>query len=163
MPIFTFRLQILLDQKLELEKQARAVASEKERLLDYARQTLEKLRQKEQGIQKQLREISSRLLLDHQVDQVLAVQRRNNYREGLAGDLKEAHEAALAQTFAVEEAEEEVTHAQTYAAQCSREVEKLEKYRDKQEARFRAEAERKEQLEQDELGTVMYLSGRDGN
>jgi flagellar biosynthesis chaperone FliJ len=163
MPTFTFRLQILLEQKLELEKQARAVVSEKDRLLMQAQQALEKLREREEGIQKQLRDISSRLLLDDQVNQALAVQRRNNYREALARDLKDAHEAALAQRYIVEEAEEELTRALTYAAECTREVEKLEKYRDKQEARFLAEAERKEQLEQDELGTVMYLSRRDGN
>jgi phosphomevalonate kinase len=162
MPVFTFRLQVLLDQKLELQKQARAAVSEKERLLNEAKRALDELREKEREIQKQFREISSRLLVDGQVNQVLAVQRKNNYREGLAGDLKDAREAALAQKFVVEEAEEELTQAQTYAAQCSREVEKLEKYRDKQEVRFRAEAERKEQLEQDELGIVMYLSGRDG-
>jgi len=56
----------------------------------------------------------------------------------------------------IEDCKEQVDLAQRHLAKCSREVEILNKHREKLEQRFRREAERKEALELDEIGNMLY-------
>ncbi|MBV8865369.1 MAG: hypothetical protein JO210_08235 [Acidobacteriaceae bacterium] len=162
MTAFTFRLQTLLDQKLKLETAARAAVIEKERALQEEQKTLLRLLENEQRIQRQILQARKEPLVTWRTNLAANIQRRNNYLEALQQDLKSAQDEVLVQKFAVQEAETRLNNAHTHAIECSREVEKLNKYRIKLENRFLSEAARKEELEQDEIGTVMYLNRRNG-
>lgn len=162
MAAFTFRLQTLLDQKLEIEARARAAVVEKQRILEEQQCLLLKLIENEERIWRSIVRIRDELLLVAETNTGADVQRKNDYLEALRQDLRAAHDQTLMQQFAAEEAQMNVETAQAYALECFREAEKLTRYRAKLEKRFLTEAARKEELEQDELGTAMYLSRRAG-
>lgn len=162
MAAFTFRLQTLLDQKLEIEARARAAVVEKQRILEEQQCLLLKLIENEERIWRSIVRIRDELLLVAETNTGADVQRKNDYLAALRQDLRAAHDQTLMQQFAAEEAQMNVETAQAYALECFREAEKLTRYRAKLEKRFLAEAARKEELEQDELGTAMYLSRRAG-
>lgn len=162
MAAFIFRLQVLLDQKLEIQANARAAAVEKQLILDEQQRILDELWQNEKRIEQSIFRIRDELLLTSGPNVVADVQRKNDYVAALRQDLNAAHNRTLIQKFAVEEAEMNLNEAQAYALECFREAEKLSRYREKLEKRFFAEAAKKEHLEQDELGTAMYLSRRAG-
>lgn len=159
---FTFRLQAVLDQKRDMEAKAKLAAAEKQRVFEEQQTLLVQLLEREHGIQRTILRTREELLPPGATNAVTDIQRRNDYLEALGHDLKAAHERVLIQQFAVEEAQMDLDRARAYALECYREAEKLSKYREKLEERFLAEAEKKEALEQDELGTTMYLSRRAG-
>ncbi len=160
MQAFTFRLQALLDQKLDLEAKARVAVAEKERALHEQRDIFLRLLENEKRIELFLFGARKELLLTHVTNMGADIQRRNDYVAALGEDLRAAHERTVVQKFAVEEAEIKLNEAQGYALECFREAKKLVRYREKLEKRFLAEAAKKEELEQNELGTTMYLSRR---
>lgn len=160
MAVFTFRLQTLLDQKLDMEAKARVAVAEKERILEEEQRILLQLIEDENCIQRSILRTRNELLLVTVTNVGADVQRKNDYLAALRHDLKAAHDQTLIQQFAVEEAQMSLDKAQAYALECFREAEKLSRYRTKLEKRFFAEAAQKEELEQDELGTTMYLSNR---
>jgi len=162
MPAFTFRLQTLLDQKCEMETKAKAAVVEKQRIVDEQRATLLNLVEGEKRIESSILRTHDDLLMVAVTNIGADIQRKNDYLAALRKDLSAAHERTLVQKFAVEEAEIHLGDARTYALECFREAEKLSRYRDKLEKCFLAAAAKQEQLEQDELGTTMYLSGRAG-
>jgi hypothetical protein len=158
--VFTFRLQTLLDQKIGVEAKARAAAAQKRRILEEQQSIHLRLLEREKGIQQSIVHTRDELLLNTGNNLGADIQRRNEYFAALRQDVGAAHGQTLIQQFAVEEAQMDFDKAQAYALECFREAEKLNKYREKLEKRFHAEALRKEGREQDELGTAMYLSRR---
>lgn len=162
MAVFTFRLQTLLDQKLDTEAKARVAVAEKQRILEEQQHILLQLIEDENHIQRSISHTREELLLAAVTNVGRDVQRKNDYLTALRQDLKAAHEQTLIQRFATEEAQMDLDKALAYALECFREAEKLSRYRSKLERRFFAEAAKREELEQDELGTTMYLSRRAG-
>jgi hypothetical protein len=160
--VFTFRLQTLLDQKVDMEAKARVAAAEKRRILEEQQSIHLQLAEREERIQQAIVRTREELLLNTGNNLGADVQRKNDYFAALRQDLSAAHEQTLIQQFAVEEAQMNLDNAQAYALECFREAEKLNRYRTKLEKRFFAEAAKKEASEQDELGTAMYLSRRSG-
>jgi flagellar biosynthesis chaperone FliJ len=160
--VFTFRLQTLLDQKLEMEAKARLAVAERQRILDEQQNILLQVIENEKRIQRSISRTRDELLLARVTNVGADVQRKNDYLAALRQDLKTAHDQTLVQQFAVEEEQMNLEKAQAYALECFREAEKLSRYRAKLEKRFFAEGSRKEELEQDEFGTTMYLSRRTG-
>ena len=160
MAVFTFRLQPLLDQKLDIEAKARAAVVEKQLILEEQERLLEELLRNEKRIEQSILRTRDELLIISVPNSGADVQRKNDYLEALRQDLSAAHNQTLIQKFAVEEAEMNLDQARAYALECFREAEKLSRYREKLEKRFFAQAAKQEQLEQDELGTTMYLSRR---
>ncbi len=158
MATFIFRLQTLLDQKLDMQAQARAAVSEKQRVLDDQQSVLLELVENERRTEHSISCTRNELLLASVTNSGADVQRKNEYLAALRQDFSAARHQTLVQKFAVEEAEMTLHQAQAYALECFREAEKLSRYREKLEKRFFAEAAKKEELEQDELGTTMYLS-----
>jgi flagellar biosynthesis chaperone FliJ len=77
---------------------------------------------------------------------------------GLKLDVQGAQSALLSQQVFVDQAVEAVLQARTALEEVRREVDVLEKYREKAEKRFLQEAAYREELEQDEIGNVMHLS-----
>src|SRR5262249_33579808 len=88
------------------------------------------------------------------------VQGRKAFVEALGEDVEKARDAVFSQEMVVQERNEGVGTATRQVAECTRQVDVLEKHRGKLEKRFRDELESKEALEQDELGNVMYLMRR---
>jgi flagellar biosynthesis chaperone FliJ len=162
MPPFTFRLQTLLDQKLEAERAAKAAVVERRGALQEEQNKLRGLEGKEALVQQRVSLARAELLMPAGIQSSADIQRKNDYLWALQQDLKVAHDDVLIQNFAVEEAESALAKSQAHAAMCSREAGKLSKYRAKLESRYLALAAKKEELEQDELGTVMFLSRRAG-
>jgi chromosome segregation ATPase len=78
--------------------------------------------------------------------------------------LEEQNERAVAETKAQElsvtEADERLAAARETLASRSGDVEVLEKHRARLERRFRAETEKKEALDQEEMANVIFLQGR---
>lgn len=162
MAVFTFRLQTLLDQRVEMERKAKAAVAEKHRILEEEQRVLLQLAEGEKRIARAISRAREELLLATKPNAGADVHRKNDYLMALRQDLSAAHDQTLIQQFAVEEAQMNLNKAQAYALECVREAEKLNKYRGKLEKRFVAEAAKKEELEQDELGTAMYVRQRSG-
>jgi len=153
-----FRLQPLLDQRLKAKQEADEALATREKALRDEMETLSMLERKE---------IESRELLARTRRAVLVtsgepisaneLHNRSNrvlfLKERLGKDL----DAVFAQKLAIEDAETRVVEARRRMIDAKREAEILEKYRARQERRLRAELERKEDLELDEIGTVVHL------
>jgi flagellar biosynthesis chaperone FliJ len=162
MQAFTFRLQTLLEQKLDSEAKAKVAVAEKQQSLHEQKTLLIRLEENERRIERSILRAREELLPVSVANTAADVQRRNDYLLALRQDLSAAKQQTLIQRFAVEEAEMHVNEAQAYALECFRESEKLSRYREKLERRFLAEAAKKEELEQDEIGTTMHVSRRAG-
>lgn len=160
MPEFLFRLQTLLDQKLDMETKARAAVVEQQRIFDEQQAFLLQSIDNRNRIERSISRARDELLLTAVPNKGADVLCRNQHLVALKQDLSAAHEQMLIQKFAVEEAEANLMAAQTHALECWREAEKLSKYKERLETRFFADAAKKEELEQTELGTTMYRSRR---
>jgi flagellar export protein FliJ len=162
MPAFRFRLQPLLDRKIEIEEEARKALKDCQDELAAEETRLEECRAR-------LRELSARLedlrrnIMTPGPDNTISgdeVHRRAEYLKALGLDVEAAKDAVFAQKLVVDECEDRVKEAEQHLLECRRQVEVLEKYRDRLAERFRREQERKEAVEQDEIGNVIYLSKR---
>ena len=162
MQAFTFRLQTLLEQKLDIETKAKVAVAEKQQILQEQQRLLLKLEENEKRIERSILRAREELLLVSVTNAAADVQRRNEYLLALQQDLSAAKQQTLIRKFAVEEAEMHLSEAQAYALKSFRDSEKLSKYREKLETRFLAEMAKKEELEQDEIGTTMHVSRRGG-
>jgi flagellar biosynthesis chaperone FliJ len=85
---------------------------------------------------------------------------RKDYLRGLEQDVEAAKDAVFSQRLVVEEVEERLASARSQLAERTRDVEILEKHRDRLEQRYRRDVARKEAIEQDEVGNMLYLSRR---
>jgi flagellar biosynthesis chaperone FliJ len=159
MPTFQFRLQALLDQRLEAKKRADEALAGRQQELAAEQQTLQDLEEEVERLTKLHHE--KRLeLAKSRVRQGLRLTNQTDFLQGLKVDIQAARSGVLAQQIFVEQAEEAVREAQQAAVAYQREVDVLDKYREKVEKRFWAELAYREELEQDEIGNVMYLSRR---
>jgi flagellar export protein FliJ len=155
---FTFRLQTLLDQKLAAELAAKVLLADTQRALQQQQKHLLDLQGKEAHLAQRVAATRAELLLGSGAISSTALQHKSAFLDGLRQDHSVAHDNVLIQQFTVEEAELAVNQARAKLVECSREVEKLTKYRDRLFERHRSAAAKKEELEQDELGTVMFLA-----
>ncbi len=162
MPVFTFRLQPLLDQKLEAEREAKIAFTLQAQALEREQNTLVQCLEAEKRTQRQVSGALAELLHATQTNAGIEIQRRNDYLLGLQQDLRSAQDKVLFQKFVVEEAEVKLKQARHKLVECSREVQKLTKFCDKLKSRFLADLTRKEAWEQDEAATVLYLRGKAG-
>jgi flagellar export protein FliJ len=151
--VFQYRLQPLLDQKIERKEQAERTLAERKAELESERARLEELHGKEQALVAR-KEQARRAAFDGQFAFL------QDYLRGLSQDIEEAKDAVFAQRYPVEVAEEKLEEARRDLAERTREVEVLKKHRERSEIRWRREAERKEELENEEIGAAMYQARR---
>ena len=85
---------------------------------------------------------------------------QNSSLIGLEMDVQEARSAVLSQQMLVDQAMELVDDANAELASRRLNEEVLDKYRQKLKSKFEREESYKEELEQDEIGSVIYLSKR---
>jgi len=155
---FKYRLQPLLDQKIHLKEQAEEVLGHKQKQLQHASEKLEQLRESEQALVNK-KELLRRNLLHSSGGEAISgveISQRREHLQSVNFEVESAKDAVFAQQLFIEDCKEQVDLAQRHLAKCSREVEILNKHREKLEQRFRREAERKEALELDEIGNMLY-------
>jgi YscO-like protein len=159
MPVFQFRLQALLDQRLEAKKRAGEALAGRLQELAAEQQTLQDLEKEVERLTK-LHQEKRLELAKPRARQGLRLTNQTDFLQGLKLDIQAARSGVLAQQIFVEQAEEAVCKTQQVVVACQRDVDVLDKYRERVEKRFWAELAYQEELEQDEIGNVMYLSRR---
>jgi flagellar export protein FliJ len=158
---FKYRLQPLLDTKLRLKTDAEQRAAEAQRLARAAQRLLEEREARVRDLEQRRLDFRSRML-NGTAGPVSGREATigRDYLRGLGEAIEGARDAAFSQKLAVEEALERLSAARRELADRARDVEILEKHRDRLEQRFRRDAERKEAVELDEIGNMLYLRGR---
>jgi flagellar biosynthesis chaperone FliJ len=86
--------------------------------------------------------------------------KQSDFLLGLKLDVQAAQSGILSQQIFIHQASEAVQEARAVLEDRRREVDVIEKYRQKAEKRFLQEAAYREELEQDEIGNIMHLSRR---
>jgi flagellar biosynthesis chaperone FliJ len=158
MATFHYRLQALLDQKLERKREA-------ERELGLRRQELRASEERLGELQEKLRIAEARhgdlrrsIVSGRSAGE--DVQRRVNDVAISARRIEAIKDDIMSQRIEIEERKEKVDQAVGALAAATRELEILNKHRDKSERRFRAEVDRKEAIEQDEIASALYETRR---
>ena len=158
MPTFTYRLQPLLDQKVRLKEQAEEQFAQKQKQLRLAYERLEELRAAEKALVVKRDTLRRNLLVSDggQPPSGVQVRQRREHLEFVTVELEAARDAIFAHELFIEECKEQVAAAQRHLTKCLRDVEILKKHREKLQQRFQRELERKEALELDEIGNMLY-------
>jgi flagellar export protein FliJ len=156
---FRYRLQTLLDQKIEAKNQAQAEVGKALRAVDEANRTLEELRNKEQALNDKKTQLRNSLFASESGQRLLAadLQGRTAYLRRLDAEVEDAGAEVFGQRIVIEECEDAVRETRRLLAEASRGVEVLEKHKSKLEERFRKEQERQEALQMDEAATAAFL------
>ena len=156
---FQFRLQALLDQRTEAKKRAEELLAERDRNLAAEQQTMKELEEESHRAQERFqRKRAERFATGVRGGTALA--KHSDFLLGLKMDMQETQSGVLAQRVFVDQASEAVQQARTVLEERRRELDVLEKYRQKAEKRFLQEAAYREELELDEIGNVMHISRR---
>jgi flagellar biosynthesis chaperone FliJ len=156
---FVFRLQTLLEQRIDLRKEAERELIERESELASERKILQGLEASAEAAAEHFRRRrAERSVPGAFRNMPILVQ--NELLLRLEMDVQDARSAVLSQQILVDQALELVEEARKVLATRRLDEDVLEKYRQKAEARFVQEQNYKEELEQDEIGNVMHLSRR---
>jgi flagellar export protein FliJ len=157
MPAFRFRLQPLLEQKLEAQKSAEEALAGHQKKLSSEERALETLQQEEERLAQSVSTMRRRLLGAPNMSGY-GLEKQTDYLHGLVQDLHSARDAIVSQELSVREAQARVAAARDDVTVCRREADVLAKYREKAEKRFLRDLGRKEELEEDEVGNMLFLS-----
>jgi len=157
---FRFRLQPLLDRKIELKEQADKALIERQRELAAEKERLEQARRHEQELIEKKKKLRREIMSSQGTITGDEIRARVDYIAFVGQEIDRAKEGVYAQQLVVSEAEDKVKAARDHLAECTRDVDILTKYRGKLEARFLRDAERKEALELDEIGNMLYSTRR---
>ena len=153
---FRYRLQPLLDLKLERRAELERVLAVRQRELAEEEEALVDLERIQEGLKFKLAEaLRARLSADSHADG-RALELHTQFLRGLAADVKSGNGAVAAQCIRVGEFQDRVTEARRQLAGAAREVEVLNKHRERLEKSFLRAVERKETLEQDEMGAIIF-------
>lgn len=160
---FTYRLQPLLEQKEGLKKEADREVIRQEQELQTQLATLESLQCRVQELVEKRQRARQQLMSkpgDKGALTAADVLKRSEFIKILGSEIHEAENDVSAQRVVIETCEADVKEAKEHAAEAQREVEVLNKHREKQEQRFRREEEAKEEVALDEIGNVLYSTRR---
>ena len=158
---FRYRLQTLLEQKLQAKEEAQHGLAAAQRDLRKGQDELEACRGEQQAAAERLQNARAEALSPvarATTGEWMRLKRAHIHR--LEEQLERAVAETRAQELSVTEAEERLAAARQTLASRSRDVEVLEKHRARLERRFRGETERKEALDQEEMANVIFLQGR---
>jgi flagellar biosynthesis chaperone FliJ len=156
---FVFRLQALLDQRIDLRKDAESELKAREGELATERKTLHELENAAEAAALRYRRRRAERSKSG-MSRGVPILIQNDSLLGLEIDVQEARSAILSQQILVDQALELVSQANATLASRRLDEDVLEKYRQKAQTRFEQEESYKEELEQDEIGNVMHLSRR---
>jgi hypothetical protein len=160
---FTYRLQLLLEQKEKLRKEAEQAQIREERELERQRGILRGFEQRQRElVQKRDRE-RRELLNQASHGESLTGQdalARSHFIKAMGLDIQSVQDDVLSQRQVIEQCQARVEQAKARVQEARREEEILTKHRAKQEERFFRELRVKEELELDEIGNVLYTTRR---
>lgn len=162
MAAFTYRLQLLLEQKEEIKKDAERNLLQAEKVLEEQVERLHALQQTVKDLIER-RQQMQRELLAKPADGALnarTVQERIEYSKAVGMQIEDAQSEVNSQHIRVEQCETDVRESRKRVQEANREVEILQKHRAKQEERFQRELREKEDLELDEIGNVLFMTRR---
>ena len=159
---FKYRLDPLLNQKTQVKQDAEQSLAERSRELSDEEKRLAEVKQQEAELLSLKERAKNELLNPGGGKQITGeeIRRRLDYLRGVDHDVETARGEVFAQKQAVDESQEKLIQARQFLAECAREVEVLEKHRDKAEARYVQQVERKEANELDEIGAHLFISKR---
>ncbi len=153
---FQYRLQPLLDLKLERRKALERALAALRRELGTEEAALAELQRAQEALKVRFAEaLRARLSPDSTV-QSRQLDLHTHYLRGLAADLEAAGGAVVVQRIRIAECQDRVNAARSQLTQGAREVELLNKHRERLEKGFLRIEERNEALEQDEMGSIMF-------
>jgi len=155
---FVYRLEPLWDQKKALKKDAETAFGARQKELRDAQAQLEKLLGVEKQVQKKKRDFRAALLAGTSNGRAIAS--RVEHLRLLERQEADARDDVFSQRLAVEECEHRLDAARQEMTERSKEVEVLSKHREKCEQDYWTEVNRKEALEQDEIGATLYEARR---
>ncbi len=157
---FQYRLQPLLDRKLERREELERALAARLRELAAEEEALAELERAQDALKTKLVEaLRARLNIGSQTDGH-SLRMHTQYLRGLTADVETGKGAVAAQRVRVGEFHDKVTEARQQLAEAAREVEVLNKHRERLEKAFLKAAERKEALEQDEMGGIIFNQRR---
>ena len=158
MPLFRYRLEALLDQKREAKTAAETALAARRAEERQARARLVELEAAATAAAERKRLARETSYVNNDtIENILA--RRNDVTI-YARLLDDAKGGVMSQRLFIEELAELTEAALAAVSEASRELEVLLKHRGKAEARFLAEADRKETLEQEEIAAAMFENRR---
>jgi flagellar export protein FliJ len=160
MPTFKYRLQPLLDIKIERKEALEQELALRRKELAAEQEALAELERAQATLTLRLAEaLRARLGAGlHASGHVL--EQHTDYLRGLSGDVTAGKSAVSAQRLRVRDFEDRVAQARRSLAEAAREVDVLEKHRERLEQRFARALERKEAVEQDEMGGIIFNQKR---
>jgi flagellar biosynthesis chaperone FliJ len=160
---FTYRLQLLLEQKEERKKEAERELARQQHELEVQVAALQSLQQREKElVEKRLRLRRELMAKPDEPGTLTAheVLERSEFVKVVALQIEETRNDVRLQRAVIEKCELKVQEAKKCVEEAKREVEVLTKHRAKQEERFVREQQAKEDLELDEIGNVLYTTRR---
>jgi flagellar export protein FliJ len=159
---FKYRLDPLLNQKTQVKQDAEESLAARSRELTEEERRLAEVKQHEAELLSLKERAKNELLNPGGGKQITGeeIRRRLDYLRGVDHDVETARGEVFAQKQVVDESQEKLIQARQFLAECAREVEVLEKHRNKAEARYVQQAERKEANELDEIGAHLFISKR---
>jgi flagellar biosynthesis chaperone FliJ len=160
MAVFQYRLQLLLDLKLHRREELERALAERQRELAAEKVALAELERAQEAMKCKLAEALRARLTAGSSACGYTLGLHSEYLRGLNGDVQAANGAASAQRVRVGEFQDRVAEARRQLSEAAREVEVLKKHRDRLEKSFRRAAEKKEALEQDEMGGITFNQRR---
>jgi flagellar export protein FliJ len=160
MPLFQYRLQPLLDMKIERKDELEAALAQRRKELAVERDALAELERAQEALTARLADALRARLGAGSGANGYVLGQHTEYLRGLAGDVTAGKGAVSAQRLRVREFEGRVTEARRLLAEAAREVDVLKKHRERLETRFRRALERKEAVEQDEMGGIIFNQKR---
>lgn len=160
--MFKYRLDPLLAQRMERKELAEQGVAERLRELDAEKQKLDDAQHRQAELMTKRERVRSELLVNAGEERLTGneVSQRRNFLRGVEQDVETARDEVFAQKQAVDESATRLSDAQEHLTVCAREVEVLEKHREKQKDRFDQQAERQEAKELDEIGASLFISKR---
>jgi flagellar export protein FliJ len=156
---FKYRLQALLDQKIEAKRDAQAAVGQALKDVEAAKQTLEELRNKEKALHEKKEHLRRDLFSVTAGQKLNANDLRNRsvHLKGMDYEIQQAGHEVFGQRIVVDECEDALLSARRVLTEAAKGVEILEKHKSKLEERFVREREHAEALEMDESGNAAFL------
>ena len=160
MAAFQYRLQPLLDQKSNAREKAAEELALRQRELRQERETLDVLRNKEQELTEKKACARKSVLSPSEPggNSPEAIRQRVLWLRSLEQQIEQARDDVFSQRIVIEDCEHKVEEALKMLIECTRKEDVMKKHRERAERRFQKEVERKEAIEQDEIGSVLYAA-----
>lgn len=160
---FQYRLQPLLDQKQEAQKEAEREQARQQQELESQLSALRSREQRERALVEKRQRLRRDLLSKPGEGVSLTareVQTRSEYVKAVGNEIEQARNDVFAQRQVVEQCEVRLQEAKKRVAEARREVEILTKHRTKQQERFVRELQVQEERALDEIGNALYTNRR---